>query len=59
MYLVCSYIENSYSTANDDTIATSGGANVYVRNYNICREFPVQTSLSAFYAFSWFLFPST
>ncbi len=31
------YAEASFSIASDDTISTSGGANVYVRNYNICR----------------------
>jgi hypothetical protein len=32
------YAEASTSFSTDDTIATSGGANVYVRNYNICRK---------------------
>jgi hypothetical protein len=31
------YAEASTGFSTDDTIATSGGANVYVRNYNICR----------------------
>ena len=44
-----SYAESSYSTASDDTIAISGGANVYVRNYNICRKV---ARLSAFCALS-------
>ncbi len=37
-FFIPRYAEFFASYEQDDTIATSGGANVYLRNYNICRK---------------------
>jgi hypothetical protein len=38
------YAEGSASFATDDTLILGNGANVFVRNYNICRSFCLLTS---------------
>jgi hypothetical protein len=42
------YMENSRLFGADDTISTTGGVNVFVRDYNICRMIPTVLHMSEF-----------